>query len=91
MSRYRVRSNTGCSHWSDEPCERCDAWRTAPVCAPATQTFTDITLEHMYDPWETPRPISSREELRQECIKRDVTSQYLRDSMLFRSGPTRWI
>lgn len=89
--RYRVRSNTGCAHWSDEPCERCDGWRDAPVTAPATQTFGETTFEHMFDPWEKPHPVSSREELRQVCERRGVYSHYLRDSIVFPSGPRRWV
>ncbi len=91
MSRYHVRSNTGCDHWSDEPCERCDGWRERPIAMPAAQSFGEHVLEHMFHPWETPYPVTSREQLRQECEKREVYSHYLRDSMGWHSGPRRWI
>jgi hypothetical protein len=88
--RFRIRSNTGCDHWNTEACERCASDAERPLAIPYVQSFNERIYEHMYDPWETPRPISSREELRQECVKRGVFSHDLRDSMVFKSGPTKW-
>jgi hypothetical protein len=87
----RIKSNTGCNHVMGDPCARCDAQMSGPICTPAIQSFPEAIYDNMYHPWETPKPISSREELRQECERRGVYSHSLRDSMHFKSGPTRWI
>jgi hypothetical protein len=88
---FRIRSNAGCDHWNTESCDRCDADMLAEPRTPFIQFFDERTYEHMYDPWETPRPISSREELRVECERRGVYSHDLRDSIVWKSGPTRWV
>lgn len=61
------------------------------IGAPAVITFKPAVFEHMYNAWETPRVIETPQELRAECAKRGVTSEYLRDSLLWRSGPDRWV
>lgn len=98
--RIRIRRADGvnCNHLSDEPCTPCDedkardlALGARPLPRPALQFFGEQVFEHMYDPWETPVPITSPEVLRQEADKRGVYSNYLRDSLIFKSGSTRWV
>ncbi len=99
---FRIKTNTGCNHRSDEPCSRC--WYEAvgrphfagqlptSTFAPFVSSFPeDLVYEHAFDPWERPRPVSSREELRQMCLRQGVTANYLRDSIVWRSGEQRWI
>lgn len=93
--RVRIRRADGqnCDHFSDAPCTACEADSQQPftVKAPSVQSFGEHVFEHMYDPWETPVPISSPAVLREECNKRGVQSEYLRDSGIHRSGPHRWV
>ena len=61
------------------------------VASPAVITFKPAVFEHMYSAWETPRVMETPQQLREECNRRGLTSEYLRDSGLWRSGPDRWI
>jgi len=89
---YRIKTNTGCNHLIGEPCERCEADMAAAPRTPAVVSFPDeLVMEHAFDPWDPVRPVSSREELRQLCNKQGVTSHYLRDSMVWKTGETRWV
>jgi hypothetical protein len=99
---HRVRTNTGCNHRSDEPCSRCwyESQRgghfqgAAPtvLLRPYIVSFPDeLVMEHAFAAWERPHPVSSREELRRLCNERGVTSHYLRDSTVWRSGEQRWV
>lgn len=91
---FRIRSST-CNHMSDEPCTACDETRKRNIISlrpPAIHRFPeDFKNEHAFHPWELVVPVSSREELRQQCADRGVESHYLRDSSTWRSGRTRWI
>lgn len=83
-------------HYAARPCEQCAASQASPplphgLAAPAVIVFKEAVFEHMYHPWERPVPISTPERLRDECNARGVTSEYLRDSGLWRSGPRRWV
>lgn len=99
---YRIRTNTGCNHRSDEPCTRCwyaecggGHFQGAPpqiIVTPFIVTFPeDLMYEHAFSPWERVQPVSSREELRQLCNRQGVTANYLRDSTVWRSGEQRWV
>lgn len=61
------------------------------IGAPAIITFKPAVFEHIYAPWEKPERIETPQRLREECAKRGVTSEYLHNSLLWRSGPTRWV
>lgn len=89
---FRIRSST-CNHMSDEPCEVCDEHRRRVVIfAPSVQSFpSDFKNEHAFAVGEPVIPVSSREELRQQCDAKGVESHYLRDSTTWRSGKDRWI
>jgi hypothetical protein len=96
--RIRRADRVDCNHLDNEPCAACEAdkARTAalgarPLAAPALQFFGEHVFEHMYDPWEKMPTISSPEVLRQEAEKRGLTSEYLRDSLIHKSGPNRWV
>ena len=91
-------------HYCTTPCDQCavEAFlrRVAPrearpseplVAAPAVITFRPAVFEHMYHPWETPRVIDTPADLLAETAARGVTSEYLRDSLLWRSRPPREI
>jgi len=92
---WRVRTQWAdgykCDHRKDEPCDHCDAARARPIAAPLAISFGEHVFEHMFTIDEPVRPFTSREELRQECIKRGVTSDYLANTTMFKSGPDRWI
>lgn len=89
--RTQWRDGTKCDHRSDEPCEKCDAARARPIAAPFAVSFGEQMFEHLFPIDEKVRPITSREELRQECVARGLQAQTLEDSMTFRGGPDRWI
>lgn len=82
-------------HYEAAPCKQCAAGvltrGSDRLRLPSIITFKETTFENIYDPWERPRPIDNPETLRQECAKRGVTSHYLRDSLLWRSGERRWV
>lgn len=61
------------------------------IGAPAVITFKPAVFEHIYDQFETPRVIETPAELRRECAKRGVTSEYLANSGIWRSGSDRWV
>lgn len=101
---YRVRTNTGCNHRASDPCTRC--WyahhgrhghvQGAPHlivrAAYVMPGFPEDTMfDNAFDPWDRGYPVSSREQLREMCIKQGVDSMYLKESSVWRSGPTRWI
>jgi hypothetical protein len=89
-------------HYKAFPCDDCDARavlarvfgafseRSASPGAPAVIVFKEAIFEHIYDPWETPRPIDNPQTLRDECDARGVTSVYLRDSGLWRTHNPKW-
>lgn len=86
-------------HYCPKPCAQCahDRFlaRVFPPQRIARSTSVISFGEHVYDnifhPWEKPFPISSPEQLRQECVARGVNSERLQNSMIWRSGETRWI
>lgn len=85
-------------HYAEQPCEQCAVAAVLARAGIATPrgfhsviVFKEGVFEHIYDPWETPVPIDNPETLRAECEKRGVTSHYLRDSLLWRSGARRWV
>jgi hypothetical protein len=98
---YRLRGI--CNHMSDEPCSRCwyqmhgqhghvQGQQGERIVTPLVVSFPEgLVVEHAFDPWDTPRPVSSREELRQLGLRQGVTPHYLRDSMIWRATPDRWV
>lgn len=90
--RIRVRRLNGpdCDHLSTTPCTQCAADLAKPIALPAYHAFPETIYEHLFAPGEVMYPISSREQLRQECDRRGVYSKALRDSMHFQHGPTKW-
>jgi len=58
---------------------------------PATWSFLVSTYENMFHPWEKPYEITSREQLRQECIARGVINKGLKESTIFKDREDRWI
>jgi hypothetical protein len=92
--RWRIRSNTGCDHYHDEPCARCDATRKRPLGSRrlAVHRFYEGFYPHITGPLEPEIYITSPEQLRRECRKRGLTSQYLEDREIWRKRePSRWI
>ena|SRR5215467_2984011 len=95
--RIKIRrpDGTSCNHLSDQPCVRCAEdkfdMQLRPICAPLVVSFGEHIFEHIYDPWEKMEPISSPAKLREECIKRDVRSEYLENSLIHRSGRDKWV
>lgn len=89
--RTQWRDGHKCDHRSDEPCPRCDEAKTRPIAAPLTVSFGEMYYEHLFKIDEPVRPITSREELRRECIKRGVKSDYLENTCTFKGGADRWI
>lgn len=89
---FRIRSSL-CNHMSDEPCATCDEDRRRGVIfAPAVQSFpSDFICEHAFHEGERPHPVSSRRELNELVTSRGLTSEYLRDSSVWKSGADRWI
>lgn len=87
----RVDGRLDCNHLSDQPCLLCEEDKAKPIKMPAVHTFRGGIYEHMFHPWETPYEITSREQLREESIKRGVVSKDLKDSMHFRHNPDRWV
>jgi hypothetical protein len=65
--------------------------RSDGIGAPAVIVFQPAVFEHIYDQFETPRVIETPQELRRECARRGVTSEYLANSGIWRSGPERWV
>ena len=86
-------------HYSLRPCNECaiaaflrhvfppDAHS---ITSPAVITYKPVILEHMFHPWETPRAFDTPRELRAETERRGVTSEYLRDSSLWRHRDPAW-
>jgi len=89
--RTQWRDGHKCDHRQDEPCERCEAARARPIAAPLAVSFNETVYEHMFTIDEKMYPVSSREQLRQECLKRGMKSDYLENSLTFRGGADRWI
>jgi len=96
--RTKIKRGDGrpnCNHPSDEPCTLCDEDRkrahNRPIQAPSTWSFMVDTYEHMFHPWERPYEITSRQQLREESIKRGVVSKQLKESTIFKSDPDRWV
>jgi hypothetical protein len=93
--RIRRTDRPNCNHLTDQPCDLCAEDRardmSRPIQKPALQFFGEKVFEHMYHPWEPTPPISSPEVLRQEADKRGLYSKYLQDSLIFKSGPDRWV
>jgi hypothetical protein len=86
-------------HYCPKPCNECAIrlflLRVFPpqydsITAPAVITYKPVILEHMFHPWETPRAFDSPRELRKETEARGVTSEYLRDSSLWRHRDPAW-
>ena len=89
-------------HYDARPCNQCaldaftrrvfadDVIGEATIHAPAVIIYKPVVLQHMFHPWETPRAFDSPRELRAETQRRGVTSEYLRDSSLWRSRDPAW-
>jgi hypothetical protein len=86
-------------HYCDKPCNECAIRlflrRVFPpedtgLQAPAVIVYRPVVLEHMFHPWEKPRAFDSPRELRAETERRGVTSEYLRDSSLWRHRDPAW-
>ncbi len=86
-------------HYCDKPCNECAVAlflrrvfppAEAAITAPAVITYKPVVLEHMFHPWETPRAYDSPRELRKATQERGLTSEYLRDSSLWRSRDPAW-
>jgi hypothetical protein len=93
---WRVRSNRGCNHWSDEPCERCEAqapWTPQSGSGPRVHVFYEGVYEHMQGPLERPVEITSPDQLRREAQARGLHSPNLDDGMSAwrRRNSGRWI
>lgn len=89
-TRVRRRDGTSCSHYDDEPCARCIEDRQRPISFPAIQRFEPTVYEHLFEAGEPMYPISSRQQLLEECVRRGSTSHLLRDSGIFPDQPKRW-
>ena len=84
-------------HACEKPCEQCHhAYFLRRVFgppkhagAPAVIVFRPAVFEHIYHPWEKPHEIDSPQQLLRETSERGLTSEYLRDSSLWRSRPPR--
>jgi hypothetical protein len=88
---YRIRTNTGCDHLSNEQCERCQRDWLRPPRAPRTRTFLQTVYEHMQGPLEAPIVVETPKQLRDMADARGLTSPYLEES-IWRSGkrPPKW-
>lgn len=82
-------------HYETLPCVQC-ANRAAHtpyegLPAPNIIIFKEHTNENLFHEWEKPHPVSTPEQLRDMCNERGETSHYLRDSLIWKSGPRRWV
>lgn len=81
-------------HYSELPCAQCavrkELIRADGLPAPAVITFKEHTNENMFHPWEKPYAVSSQHHLAQECRDRGLTSEYLRDSSIWRTREPKW-
>lgn len=86
-------------HYQQQPCEQCGVnaflrrvglLADTPRRYHSVQSFGEIVIDNMFAPWETPFPVTSREQLREECAKRGVYSQYLLDSVHWHAGGRKW-
>ena len=90
---WRVRTNTGCDHPLGDPgCARCAVDRAKPIASPRPIDFYVGIYPHLTGPLERDITITSPQQLRDECKRRGLYSNYLEESMTWRKHDSdRWI
>lgn len=78
-------------HYEAVPCAQCASRKASTVReglpAPSLILFKEGVYEHLD---LTPQHIATPQQLRDACERNGLTSQYLRDSLVFRERNPKW-